>query len=71
VFGLAWLAIAMPHLGFALAGTVTMLVLLRAVERVSWTISFVLAATSVAAVSWLFGHVLGMALPRGPGPWGF
>ena len=69
VLGLAWLAIAMPHLGFALAGAVTMLVLLRAVERVSWTVSFVLAVASVVAVSWLFGHMLGMPLPRGP--WGF
>ena len=69
VLGLAWLAVAMPYLGFATAGVVTMLVLLRAVERVSWTISLVLAIASVAAVSWLFGDVLGMALPRGP--WGF
>ncbi|HKA73623.1 MAG TPA: tripartite tricarboxylate transporter TctB family protein [Xanthobacteraceae bacterium] len=69
VLGLAWLAIAMPYLGFAIAGVVTMLVLLRAVERVSWTVSLGLAVASVAAVSWLFGDVLGMALPRGP--WGF
>ena len=69
VLGLAWLAVATPYLGFAISGAVTMLVLLRAVERVSWTVSFVLAVASVVAVSWLFGHMLGMPLPRGP--WGF
>ena len=69
VLGLAWLALALPYLGFELAGIVTMLVLLRAVERVSWAVSFVLAVVSVVAVSWLFGHLLGMPLPRGP--WGF
>lgn len=69
VGGLALMAVALPYLGFAVAGAITMLVLLRAVERVSWTGSLVLAAVSVVVVSWLFGHVLGMALPRGPWGW--
>jgi uncharacterized membrane protein len=63
------MAVALPYLGFAVAGAITMLVLLRAVERVSWTGSLVLVVVSVVVVSWLFGHVLGMALPRGPWGW--
>ena len=31
--------------------------------------SIALAVASSAAVVWLFGHVLGMALPRGPWGW--
>jgi putative tricarboxylic transport membrane protein len=69
VAGLALMALAMPYAGFAAAGVVTMLILLRAVERVSWAGSLALAVASVAAVTWLFGDVLGMPLPRGP--WGF
>jgi putative tricarboxylic transport membrane protein len=69
VGGLALMAVAMPYLGFAVAGAITMVVLLRVVERVSWIGSLVLAVVSVVVVSWLFGHVLGMALPRGPWGW--
>ena len=69
VAGLAVMAIAIPYAGFAIAGAVTMLILLRLVEQVSWPGSLVLAIASVVIVMWLFGHVLGMALPRGP--WGF
>jgi uncharacterized membrane protein len=69
VAGLAVMALAIPYVGFAIAGAVTMLILLRIVEQVSWTGSLVLAVSSVVVVMWLFGHVLGMALPRGP--WGF
>jgi hypothetical protein len=61
--------IGMPYLGFAATGAVTMIILLRTVEQSSWTASIALALGSVAAVLWLFGHVLGMVLPRGP--WGF
>jgi putative tricarboxylic transport membrane protein len=67
--GLALMALAMPYLGFAVAGTLTMIVLLRTVEQTSWAGSVALAATSSAAVVWLFGHMLGMALPRGPWGW--
>jgi len=69
VAGLALMAVALPYVGFAVAGALTMLVLLRTVEQVSWVGSLVLAVASVAIVMWLFGHVLGMALPRGPWGW--
>ena len=52
-----------------MTGAITMLILLRTVEQSSWIESIALALVSVAAVMWLFGHVLGMILPRGP--WGF
>jgi putative tricarboxylic transport membrane protein len=67
--GLALMAAAMPFAGFAIAATVTMIVLLRAVEQVSWPASLALALVCVVAVVWLFGQVLGMALPRGPWGW--
>jgi|SRR5262245_21775157 len=69
VAGLALMAVALPYLGFAVAGSLTMLILLRTVERVSWTGSVALALGSVVVVMWLFGNVLGMPLPRGPWGW--
>jgi putative tricarboxylic transport membrane protein len=69
IAGLAFMALSMPYLGFAAAGFVTMIILLRAVEKSGWVFSVVLALVSVLIVEWLFGHVLGMTLPRGP--WGF
>jgi hypothetical protein len=69
IAGLAFMAVSIPYLGFAIAGFVTMIILLRAVEKSGWLFSIVLALVSVLAVQWLFGHVLGMALPRSP--WGF
>lgn len=69
VAGLAFMAIALPYAGFALTGALTMLVLLRTTGDTGWTGSIVLALASVAAVLWIFGHVLGMALPRGPWGW--
>jgi hypothetical protein len=69
VAGLAVMAIGMPYLGFAVTGAITMMILLRTVEQSSWSGSIALALAAVAAVMWLFGHVLGMILPRGP--WGF
>lgn len=69
VAGLALMALGMPYLGFAITGTLTMIVLLRTVEQTSWLGSIALAVASSAAVVWLFGHVLGMALPRGPWGW--
>jgi putative tricarboxylic transport membrane protein len=67
--GLAFMAISIPFLGFAVAGFVTMIILLHAVERSGWLFSVSLAFISVAAVVWLFGRVLGMALPAGPWGW--
>jgi putative tricarboxylic transport membrane protein len=69
IAGLAFMAISIPYLGFAVAGFVTMIILLRAVEKSGWVFSIVLAFVSVLIVDRLFGHVLGMTLPRGP--WGF
>ena len=74
VGGLALMTIAMPYLGFAVAGALTMLVLLRTVEQTSWLESIALALAATAAVVWLFGHMLGMVLPRGVlslGLWGW
>jgi len=67
--GLALFALGIPYLGFAITGAITMLILLRTVEQSSWAMSVLLAIASVIAVVWLFGHLLGMPLPRGP--WGF
>ncbi len=69
IAGLAVMAIGMPYLGFAVTGTLTMIILLRTVEQTHWFGSVVLAVTSSASVVWLFGHVLGMVLPRGPWGW--
>lgn len=66
--GLALMAIGIPYLGFAITGAITMLILLRTVEQSSWAMSVLLAIVSVMVVVWLFGHLLGMPLPRGP--WG-
>ena len=63
------MALGIPYLGFAVTGAITMIILLRTVEQTSWPASIALALASVVAVMWLFGHVLGMVLPRGP--WGF
>jgi hypothetical protein len=69
VAALAFMAIALPYAGFALTGALTMLVLLRTTGDAGWAGSIGLALASVAAVLWIFGHVLGMALPRGPWGW--
>jgi putative tricarboxylic transport membrane protein len=69
IAGLAFMAVSMPYLGFAAAGFVTMIILLRAVEKSGWIFSIVLAFLSVLIVEWLFGHVLGMTLPRSPWGW--
>src|SRR5262245_25549219 len=69
VAGIALMAAALPYLGFAAAAAITMIVLLRSVERSSWAGSIALAIGAVAGVMWLFGHALGMPLPRGPWGW--
>jgi putative tricarboxylic transport membrane protein len=67
--GLAFMAISIPFLGFAVAGFVTMIILLHAVEKSGWVFSVSFAFVSVAVVVWLFGSVLGMTLPRGSWGW--
>jgi putative tricarboxylic transport membrane protein len=69
VAALAFMAIALPYAGFALTGALTMMILLRTTGDTSWPGSIALALASTAIVLWLFGHVLGMALPRGPWGW--
>ena len=69
VAGLAVMAVALPHAGFALTGALTMVILLRTTGDTGWLGSIALALASVALVLWLFGHVLGMTLPRGPWGW--
>jgi putative tricarboxylic transport membrane protein len=67
--GLAFMAATIPFLGFAVAGFITMIILLRTVDKSGWVFSVSLALVSVAVVVWLFGHMLGMTLPRGPWGW--
>jgi putative tricarboxylic transport membrane protein len=69
VAGLATIALALPRAGFVVAGLVTMMILMRAVERAGWLQAALLSAGSVTAVVLVFGRLLGMPLPRGP--WGF
>src|SRR5215471_18595129 len=69
IAGLAFMAISIPFLGFAVAGFITMIILLRTVEKSSWWFSLALALVAIVVVDWLFGHILGMALPRGPWGW--
>lgn len=69
IAGLAVMAAALPYAGFAVTGAITMLLLLRTAGGSSWLESVVLSLASVGAVLWIFGHVLGMILPRGPWGW--
>jgi putative tricarboxylic transport membrane protein len=69
IAGLAFMAITIPWLGFAVAGFLTMLILLRTVEESRWLSSIVLSLVSVCVVLFLFGYLLELQLPRGP--WGF
>jgi putative tricarboxylic transport membrane protein len=69
IAGLAFMALSIPFAGFAVSGFITMIILLRTVEKSGWLFSIALAAVSVAVVILLFGHVLGMTLPRGPWGW--
>jgi putative tricarboxylic transport membrane protein len=69
VAALVFMAIALPYAGFALTGALTMMILLRTTGDTGWAGSIALAVASVALVVWLFGHVLGMPLPRGPWGW--
>lgn len=69
VAGIGCMAVGVNYLGFVIASAVTMMVLLRTIERSSWIGSIALAAGSVAVVAWVFGQLLGMPLPRGPWGW--
>ena len=69
IAGLGFLAGTADYLGFAIASCVTMLLLLRSVEGAGWIESMAITTGAVAVVMSLFGHVLGMPLPRGPWGW--
>ena len=69
VAGLALIALLLTRVGFVASGLLTMLVLLKWVERSTWVEALLLSVGSVAAVVALFDRLLGMPLPRGP--WGF
>ena len=69
ILGLIVMAAGMPYLGFSVTSFITMIILLRTVDRSSWLSAVALAFLSTASVFWLFGYMLGMALPRGPWGW--
>ena len=69
ILGLMVMAAGMPYLGFSVTGFITMIILLRTVDQSSWLSVVALAFISTASVFWLFGQMLGMALPRGPWGW--
>ena len=69
IVGLIVMAAGMPYLGFSVTSFITMIILLRAVDQSSWLSAVTLAFISTASVFWLFGQMLGMALPRGPWGW--
>jgi putative tricarboxylic transport membrane protein len=67
--GLALLAAAIPMVGFAIAGALIMLLLLRIVERTPWSRAIPLALVADVAVVGLFERLLGLPLPRSPWGW--
>ena len=69
LIGLIAMWILVRYIGFLAAAFLTMVVLLRALERVSWLQVVVIASASSVGVWWLFGKALSVVLPRGP--WGF
>jgi putative tricarboxylic transport membrane protein len=69
ILGLIVTAAGMPYLGFSVTSFITMIILLRTVDQSSWLGAIALAFASTVSVFWLFGQMLGMALPRGPWGW--
>jgi len=67
--GLAGMAIILPYVGFAVSGAITTFVLLQAVERSRPVESVVITLVSIGFVMYVFDHLLGMTLPRGPWGW--
>ena len=58
---------AVPHLGFALAGTLGLPLLFRTVApEARWWLALLVGVLASLAVHALFGVLLGMPLPRGP-----
>jgi hypothetical protein len=69
ILGLIVMAAGMPYIGFCVTSFITMIILLRTVDQSSWLGAIALAFASTVSVFWLFGQMLGMALPRGPWGW--
>jgi hypothetical protein len=69
ILGLIVMAAGMPYLGFCVTSFITMIILLRTVDQSSWLGAIALAFASTVSAFWLFGQMLGMALPRGPWGW--
>ena len=69
ILGLIVMAAGMPYLCFSVTSFITMIILLRTVDQSSLLGAIALAFASTVSVFWLFGQMLGMALPRGPWGW--
>ena len=67
--GLVAMWVLIRYIGFLAAAFVTMVVLLRAIESVSWIQVISIAAVASIGTWWLFARGLSVVLPRGP--WGF
>ncbi len=67
--GLIGLTVTLPYLGFAISSALTTFVLLQTVERSRVLESVILTVVSVSVIVYVFGHLLGMSLPRGPWGW--
>jgi putative tricarboxylic transport membrane protein len=67
--GLIGLTVTLPYLGFAISSALTTFVLLQTVERSRVLESVILTIVSVSVIVYVFGHLLGLSLPRGPWGW--
>ncbi len=63
------MTISLPYLGFAISSALTTFVLLQTVERSRVIESLVLTLMAVSVIVYVFDHLLGMSLPRGPWGW--
>ena len=67
--GLVGLTVTLPYLGFAISSALTTFLLLQTIERSRVMESVVLTLVSVSVIVYVFGHLLGMSLPRSPWGW--
>ncbi len=67
--GLIGLTVTLPYVGFAISSALTTFVLLQTVERSRLLESLILSLVSVIVIVYVFSHLLGMSLPRGPWGW--
>jgi hypothetical protein len=66
VGGLCLMTLLMPMLGFILAAIVTLLPLLRLIERQSWAAILAFSLISTLVIYWVFDRLLSSTLPHGP-----